>query len=399
MTPSLVVRNVRPWAASRDAESLDLVAVDGRIAALEADAEAPHDALEVDGANGVLLPSFTDAHTHLDSTLLGLAFRPHTSADGILALIENDRRHWRTAGASVTDRATHTLGRMVEYGVTRVRSHAQIDTDCKLERLEGVLAARAAHGERADVEIVAFPQSGILRDHGTTELLDAALSGGADLVGGIDPDGLDGDPAGHLDIVFRLAERHQCGVDFHLHDRHELGAEQIELIAERVRALDMGGSATISHCFALAEVDDRRRGSLIDLLASTDIAIVTVAPGGVAPLPMQALRDAGVRLGLGQDGIRGYWSPYGNGDVLERAFLLAYGHGFRRDEQLEACVDVATTGGAAVMGVADHSIRIGAGADFVVVSGDTVGAVLVDRPSRSVVAKAGRIVARDGMLV
>ena len=155
---------------------------------------------------------------------------------------------------------------MIEYGVTRIRSHAQIDTDCRLERLEGVAAAREAHRGRADIEIVAFPQSGILRDPGTLDLLDAALTDGADLVGGIDPAGVDRDPVSHLDAVFGLAQRHQRGIDIHLHDRGELGAFQIELICERVTATGMQGRVTISHCFALATVSEPRQRQLIELL-------------------------------------------------------------------------------------------------------------------------------------
>ena len=264
---------------------------------------------------------------------------------GLLELIANDQRHWRDAGASVADRATFTASRMVEFGVTRIRSHAQIDTDCRLERLEGVLEARETLTGRVEIEIVAFPQAGILRDPGSVELMDAALKAGADLVGGIDPAGIDRDPVRHLDEVFGLAQRHGKEIDIHLHDRGELGAFQIELVCERAAALGMHGQVTISHCFALATVDAARQDQLIDQIHRADVALVTVAPGSVTPLPFEKLGAAGVRLGLGQDGIQGYWSPYGNGDLLDRTWQLAYANGFRRDDQIEACVDVATGGG------------------------------------------------------
>ena len=122
----------------------------------------------------------------------------------------------------------------------------------------------------------------------------------------------------HLDVVFGLAERHGVGVDIHLHEAGELGAFTIELIAERTAALGMQGRVTISHAFALVSVDADRHAALVELLAEHDIAVTTVAPGNREPLPLEALRAAGVRLGLGQDGIRDYWSPYGNGDMLER---------------------------------------------------------------------------------
>ena len=329
---------------------------------------------------------------------------------GLAGLISNDRANWRRAGGSVSERATRTLGATIASGATTIRSHVQVDTDCGLERLEGVLAARQAHAQRADVQVVAFPQSGILRDPGTADLLDAAVRAGADLVGGLDPCAHDRDPVAHLDVVFGIADRHRVGVDIHLHEIGDLGAFTFELIAERTAALGMQGMVTISHAFAL---EHRGRGppgtALIELLAAADIAVATVAPGNREPLPLLALRDAGVRVGLGQDGIRDYWSPYGNGDMLERSWQLAFRNGFRHDDLVELCVDVASRGGRAVVGSSPWSpaavtdddltgLAAGARADLVVVTADTVTAAVMDHPPRALVIRAGDIVARAGQL-
>jgi cytosine/adenosine deaminase-related metal-dependent hydrolase len=267
-----------------------------------------------------------------------------------------------------------------------------------------------AHADRCRVEVVAFPQSGIVRDPGTADLLGAAIAAGANLIGGIDPCGLDRDPVEHLDIVFALAERHQVGIDIHLHEASDLGAFSFELIAERTAALSMQGKVTVSHAFALSSVPAARQQQLIELLAINDIALTTVAPGNTEPLPLQALRAAGVRVGLGQDGIRDYWSPYGNGDMLERAWQLAFRAGVRKDELIEQCADVASRGGRSVVeggtwstaNVVDDSISglaVGAPADLVVVPADTVTAAVMDHPQQRLVIHDGRVVARDGQLV
>jgi cytosine deaminase len=401
----LLLRDVRPWPREPGLGTVDVVIRDGRIASDPAPAGVP----VAGGRGGVLLPAFADVHAHLDSTRLGLPFRPHTAEPGLAGLIRNDRQNWRTAGASVGERATRTLGAVIVSGATAVRSHAQVDSDCGLERLEGVLAAREAHAARADVQVVAFPQSGILRDPGTAELLDAAVRAGADLVGGLDPCAFDRDPVGHLDVVFGVAERHGVGVDIHLHETGELGAFTIELIAERTVALGMQGVVTISHAFALGTVDAGRRAALIELLATADIALTTVAPGNRDPLPLEALYASGVRVGLGQDGVRDYWSPYGNGDILERAWQLAFRNGFRRDDLVELCVDVASRGGRAIIGAATWSSQAitedtitglapGAPADLVVVAADTVTAAVMDHPPRTLVIRGGDVIARDGQL-
>ena len=206
-----MIRSVRPWPSETGGTPVDVVISDGRIAAIGpaagVDAASGPDVPSADGRGGVLIPAFADVHAHLDSTRLGLPFRPHSAGPGLTGLIENDRANWR-ADDDVGTRATRTLGATIASGTTVVRSHAQVDTDARLERLEGVLAARDAHADRCQVQIVAFPQSGIVRDRGTADLLNEAILVGADLIGGIDPCGLDRDPVEHLDIVFGLADRH-----------------------------------------------------------------------------------------------------------------------------------------------------------------------------------------------
>ncbi len=167
---------------------------------------------------------------------------------------------------------------------------------------------------------------------------------------------------------------------------------------------------TISHAFALSSVDPARQAALVELLAEHDIAVTTVAPGNREPLPIDALRAAGVRVGLGQDGIRDYWSPYGDGDVLARTWQLAYRSSLRRDDLIEGCVDLASRGGRSIVESTpwspvpivdddEHGLAVGAVADLVVVAADTVTAAVMDHPPRTVVLHDGRIVARDGQLV
>jgi cytosine/adenosine deaminase-related metal-dependent hydrolase len=408
----LLIRSVRPWPQEAGGAPVDVLIRSGRIAAIGTDAGVDAEGSDVpsaDGRGGVLMPALADVHTHLDSTRLGLPFRAHSAGPGLTGLIENDRANWRSDG-DVATRAIRTLAATIASGTTVVRSHAQVDTDAKLDRLEGVLAAREAHAKRCHLQVVAFPQSGIVRDKGTAELLEAAILAGADLIGGIDPCGLERDPVEHLDIVFGLAERHHVGVDIHLHDSGELGAFTFDLIGERTAALGMQGMVTISHGFGLSSVDATRQAALIEMLASNDIALTTVAPGTTEPLPLAALRAAGVRVGLGQDGIRDFWSPYGNGDMLERAWQLAFINGVRFDSLVEGCVDVASRGGRSVvhggpwpaesvLEDARFGLAVGAPADLLVVSADTVTAAVMDHPPRTLVVRDGRVVARDGQLV
>ncbi|WP_312181844.1 amidohydrolase [Arthrobacter sp.] len=408
---TVILRNVRPWGEAAS----DVTLKDGVITAVSparADAAIPDaatpDAADVVEGNGrILLPSFSDVHVHLDSTRIGLPFRPHTGAPGVWGMMMNDRRNWRTAETSVADRATACLGAMIERGTTRVRTYAQVDVDAGLERFEGVLAARETHRNRADVEVIAFPQAGLLREAGSAEVLEEALKQGADVVGGIDPCSLDRDPVRHLDIVFGLAEKYSVPVDIHLHEPDQLGLFSAQLILERTKALGMQGLVTISHGYGLADLPANQLQDLIEELAALDVSMATIAPAG-QPLPLQQLAAAGVRVGLGQDGQRDYWSPYGNADMLDRTWQLAFTSRFRADELIEHCVAVATIGGASVItpqaqrlsSVTDRpGLAVGDPAELVLVEGDTVTAAVMDKlPGRTVI-HAGQVVANGLELV
>jgi cytosine/adenosine deaminase-related metal-dependent hydrolase len=286
-----------------------------------------------------------------------------------------------------------------------VRTYAQVDVDCRLEKFDSVLAAKERFRDHADVQIMTFPQAGILREAGTVEFLEESLRQGADVMGGIDPCQLDRDPVRHLDIVFGLAERYQVEVDIHLHEPGELGVFSTELILERTRALGMQGKVTLSHAYGLGSVSEAVSRRLIDEFAELDIAMATVAPSTTGHLSLVDLVEAGVRVGLGEDGQRDYWSPYGNCDMLDRTWQLAFVNGFRRDDHIELALAVATMGGASIMrgssprvaGVGDRpGVAPGDRADLVLVDGETPTSAVMDRGADRTVIHDGRVVA-DGL--
>ncbi|WP_295819285.1 amidohydrolase family protein [uncultured Microbacterium sp.] len=402
-----LLHDVRPWGGAPadvlvDADGIREIAAPGTIDP----AITTADAVTIDGDGGILIPSFSDVHVHLDSTRMGLPFRPNTAGETRWSHIMNDRENWRSAERPVAERATYTLGRMIAQGATRVRSHAQVDADSGLEKFEGVLAAREAHRQRAAVEIVAFPQVGIHLEDGVPDLLDAALRSGADLIGGIDPCEIDRDPVRHLDTVFDLADRHGVGVDIHLHEGGSLGLFSLDLVLERTRALGMTGRVSVSHAFSLA---DRSPGvdRALEQIAELDVALTTIAPKGSLSvpldLPVERLLQMGIRVGLGMDGQRDYWSPWGDGDMLERTWMLAFTQGFSRDDLIEDCLAIGTWGGASVIDAAlprlapgvRPGLAVGDPADLVVVRGDTPTAAVMDRDPRRIVIHRGRVVAQD----
>ena len=232
------------------------------------------------------------------------------------------------------------------------------------------------------IDLVAFPQSGLLIRPGTLEVMEQALRLGAGTVGGLDPCAIDRDPKGHLDAVFGLAERFGRGVDIHLHEPGEMGAFSTELIIERARALGMAGRVMISHAFCLGMPDPAVTEPLIAALAEAGIAICTTAPAS-RPVPaVKRLAAAGVVVCAGSDGIRDTWGPYGNGDMLERAMLVGLRNNFRRDDELALALATCTTGGAAALGLSQYGLVPGSWADLLLVPAETVAEAVAQRPRR-----------------
>ncbi|MBT8163698.1 MULTISPECIES: amidohydrolase family protein [Arthrobacter] len=406
-----LIRAVRPWGQALS----DLFITDGKISGVE-----PHDPARtapdssttvVEGRGRLLVPSFSDVHVHLDSTRIGLPFREHTGGPGVWTMMMNDRKNWRNAEVPLQERVNNTLGRMIARGTTRVRSYAQIDVDCRLERFDAVVAAKEHFKDQADVDIIAFPQAGLLLEEGTVPLMEDALKAGANVMGGIDPCSLDRDPAKHLDIVFGLSEKYQVPIDIHLHELGELGVFSTDLVLERTRALGMQGKVTMSHAYQLGSVNEATTRRLIDAFAELDISMASVAPGsaGVAgQLPIPLLAEAGVRMGLGEDGQRDYWSPYGNTDMLDRTWQLAFTHGFRRDELIEHCLAIATVGGASILdasatrlkGTAHRpGLEAGDPAELLLLDGETVASAVMDRGKDRTVIHRGKVVAEQLELI
>ena len=359
----------------------------------------PSGASVVDGAGGILLPALVDAHMHLDKTFWGRPWRAHEAGPTTRERIENERRLRRELALPADAQAEGLARQAVSRGTLHIRSHVDVDTEVGLRGFEGVMTARSRLRDTVSIQVVAFPQSGVVTRPGTAELLEQAVKEGAELIGGVDPTGIDGDATGQLDVVFGIAGRHGAGVDIHLHDGGDEGAAQIRMIADRTRALGLAGKVSVSHAFCLGMVDERTLAPLLDLLREQRIAIMTTAPGDRPTPPVRRLREAGVTVGAGSDGVRDAWTPFGNADMLERAMLVAYRNGFRADPLLHDALDIATRGNASVLGLEAYGLEVGCRADLVVVPGETLGEIIAMRPARAVVMSGGRVVARDGQCV
>lgn len=379
----LTITNVRPL----NGPVSDIHIRDGIVV----DAPVP-DAPAVDGFGAIAVPAFIDAHMHLDKTLWGLPWRAHSAGKSLAEKIANERAARQELGADVEVQATKLIRQAIKNGTAAIRSHVDVDPDLGLANVESLLRVKSAHADKVDIQLVAFPQTGLVSRPGTAELMGTAIDMGVDLIGGIDPQVIDGDATLHIRTIFDLAEKTGAGVDIHHHEEGEADADTLDLILDAVEAYSMQGRVTLSHAFCIGMVSDVRMQSLLDRIAQLDVAVITTAPGYKAFPPIQAMRQRAIRVASGSDGVRDVWTPFGNADMLERAMLLAYRSNFRRDDEIEMVMDICSHGGGVVMKLGDHGPLPGQRADIVLIEAENVAEAVVNRPQGRRLIKSGALI-------
>jgi cytosine/adenosine deaminase-related metal-dependent hydrolase len=375
----------------------DIVVGNGRIRSIGKVAEPANAGIE-DLCGHLVLPGLVDGHVHLDKTLFGLPWMAHAAGPTRMDRIETDKKVLPDLPVPTRHRAALFLDRCIANGTAHLRTHVDIFLEMGLAPLQEILAVREAYRGRVTIEIVAFPQDGVMRCPGVVELMEAALDAGADLVDGLDPASIDRDPKGQLDAIFALAQRRGVGVDIHLHEPGELGLFSLEETCARTKALGLCGKDTISHAFCLGMLPESAARSAAELLGETGVAIATHgAAGGPIP-PIAMLREAGVNVFAGNDNVRDTWSPYGNADMLERAAIIGWKSDFRRDDDVMTAFDLVSAAGAKALSIEGYGVAIGQRANFFTVAASCIAEAVAGHPPRELVVHEGRIVARAGAM-
>ncbi len=384
-----------------DGSLRDIAVKDGRIAAISPSGSGPAAAETVDLGGALVVPAFVEGHIHLDTSFYGDRWIPHKPCTNGFNVHERVafQAENMAAAAPMDERARNQLDLCIANGSLQMHSHVMVDGSVGLRSLETILKVREDYRDRIDIQLVAFPQNGILKSPGTAELLDAAIGLGADAVGGLDPASFDRDPQAHLNVVFGVAEKHGVDIDIHLHDFGTLGVFTIEEICARTKALGMQGRVAVSHAYGLGDLGADAAKKVGALIAESGVSIMTNAPGDHAFPPVALLRAEGVNVFAGSDNIRDSWWPYGDGDMLRRAEVIGYRSGFYTDDELSAAFDMVTFAGAKALHLEGYGLDIGAKADFVTLDAAHVPEAVVAVPRNRRVFKEGRLVAENGRVV
>jgi len=409
-----ILSNVRladlPSAESREAAAsiaapaaADLVIEGDHIAAVHpvggAAASLPEGTPVEDGRGLLALPGFVNAHSHVDKSWWGHEWVSYGGEATTQGRIAHERAHRDELAIPSVNGAQLILQEFLRHGTTATRSHVDVDLGVGLRGVENVLEAAANLGNALEVEIVAFPQDGVIRRPGVLKLLREAAEMGVKNIGGLDPAGIDRDPVAQLDGLFDIMDATGVGLDIHLHDPNELGAFQLDLIIERTLAIGAQGRVNIAHGFALGDTQGAAGRELLERAAEAGLSWTTVAPPRTSPLPWRGMVQRGVGLGLGTDGIRDLWNPFGDGDLLKVALAFARLTGLRTDEELAEAVALASTRAIGFVHRERHGLGVGDRADVVLLDAQNVPDALVRTPRRELVVAGGRVVTRAGELV
>lgn len=345
------------------------------------------------GNGDLAVPAFVDGHVHLDKTFLGIDWVSHAGDDTVQSRIMVEKALRAEHAASLPHRAKTLARQMLAYGTTALRTHVDIDETNRLINMQTIFALREELSDLLDMQIVAFPQSGL---NAATVVgdLEVALRDGADVLGGLDPTTIDGHATASLDTTFTLAARFGVGIDMHLHEPGETGVRVIEGMCRRTKSEGMEGRVVLSHGFCLADIAPDRLAHVADQMAAAGIALMTSAPGPGPLVPVPVLLRHGVRVFTASDNIRDAWAPSGNGDMLDRARLLAYRTDFRTDAALELAFDCVTRLPAEILGFAQRGPSIGSQADMVLLPSPSIKHAVCDVPKRRRVIRRGHVVAQ-----
>lgn len=335
-------------------------------------------------AGGLLyLPTMKDHHLHLDKHFLGESWKSLQPFHNLVEQLAFEKKLLSQTSTTAGEKAIRLIELLLHQGTTAIRTHVDVDPDIGLSHLERILEVREQYRGRMDIEIVAFPQQGLLRSN-SVSLMKDALRAGADLVGGVDPAGLDRQVDRSLEAMFELSAEFNSGVDLHLHDPGHLGLYTIERFAELTKQAGKEGRTVVSHAYCLGEVSEAASLQLAHKLNDAGVGIHTSVPIDHEMPRIDQLLQAGVKVGVGCDNILDAWSPFGNGDLLARASRLAEKFKWRTDDELMRVYPLISSG-ALVPKVGDR-------ADFMLVNAKNAMHAVAAAPKREAVFSGGKLV-------
>ncbi|HEY4143833.1 amidohydrolase family protein [Pinirhizobacter sp.] len=361
---------------------------------------------EIDARGRLVSAPFVDAHFHMDATLsLGL---PRMNISGTLLegiALWGELKPMLTVDALI-ERAMAYCDMAVAQGIGAIRSHVDVCDD-RLLAVDALLEVRKRVAPYLDLQLVAFPQDGLLRSPNAKENLLRALDRGVDVVGGIPHfERTDADGAESIRWLCELAAERGLMVDMHCDETDDPMSRHIQTLAAQTIRTGLQGRVTGSHLTSMHSMDNYFVSKLIPLIAEAGVHAVAnplinitlqgrhdTYPKRRGMTRVPELMAAGVNVAFGHDCVMDPWYAMGSADMLEVAHMGLHVAQMTSRDGTRACFDAVTTNAAKVMGLEGHGIEVGKRADMVLLqAADTVEAIRL-KAARLAVIRGGKVVA------
>ncbi|MBP2307209.1 amidohydrolase family protein [Azospirillum melinis] len=385
---------------------IDIGIKDGRIAAVEANL-AGEAAAEIDATGRLVSPPFVDAHFHMDSTLsygLPRVNQSGTLLEGIALWGELKPQLVQDA---IVERALAYCDWAVGRGLLAIRSHVDI-CDPRLLATEALLDVKKRVAPYLDLQLVAFPQDGVLRSAGAKELLIRALDMGVDVVGGIPHfERTMADGAASVRLLCEIAAERGLLVDMHCDESDDPLSRHVETLAYETQRLGLHGRVTGSHLTSMHSMDNYYVSKLIPLMAEARLGVIAnpliniVLQGRHDTYPKRRgmtrvpeLMAAGLTVAFGHDCVMDPWYPLGSGEMLEVAHMGLHVGQMTGQDGIKAAFDAVTVNPANLLHLDGYGLEPGCNADLVVLQAGNPVEAIRTRAARLFVLRRGRIVSR-----
>lgn len=299
---------------------------------------------EMDGKGYLILPSFADYHIHLDKGHYGGPWQAVVPLEGVQERIKEEEEFLISFLDHLPERAQALIDLIAGNGATFLRAQVNVDPVVGLKNLECIYKILKNNAHRLDYEIVAFPQHGTINTEEKGWLSEAMKHPGIDAIGGVDPATLDGDIELSLRTTFDLARKYQKKVDIVLHDSGTLGLFEINRIIDFTINYKMEGKVKITNAYGLGNTSESESIKIAKRLHDADIEINTTVPLASYAPNIPFLQDHGVNVNIINDCINDHWTPFGSGDMLERANRAADKFEQVDERSLARCLSLITEG-------------------------------------------------------
>ena len=378
---------------------------DGRIVEVAAGLQVP--AHETVDAQGLLLsPPFVDAHFHMDATLsYGL---PRVNASGTLLegiALWGELKPLLTHEALV-DRALAYCDWAVAQGLLAIRSHVDVCDD-RLLAVHALLEVKRRVAPYLHLQLVAFPQDGVLRAPRALDNLRRALDLGVEVVGGIPHfERTMADGAESVRLLCEEAAKRGLRVDMHCDESDDPLSRHIETLAAEAKRLGLHGRVVGSHVTSMHSMDNYYVSKLLPLIAESGVGIVA---NPLINITLQGRHDSypkrrgmtrvpellavGVPVAFGQDCVMDPWYSLGKADMLDVASMGLHVAQMTGQDAMRQCYGAVTETPAQLLGLDGYGIAVGCHADLVLLQASDPVEALRLRPARLKVWRRGRLLA------